>query len=368
MVFFKKLRNLRFWRKSGKRERKHRSSMENVDRNIVEHLNQVDTRNEAVDNNFVPHIEEDVVKKGVTFSEVVETYLVEYTEVEDMTNDFQIRFEEETKSNEIIETEIDNKLKNNDDVVTNIQKHTEEELGNKGEISNEQVEPNFEEGYEELKKMLHERDCLIASLQNKLKEKELEMDEMEAAFRSKLEDKERGQLEMTPRSELEEKMELEKKDENYTEKEQVEALRNQMEEMKSKVEATEGRCKELATLIKSHTEKEEKIQEQINIYRIERRDFKKVEWALSGQVNQLEKIISGIQLNQTGTDEDDEEELRRKFEDLRDEEYDLEEMGGTCEKIRYIFNQLMAANEIWLFVFVLSIFNHYICKIFGVSC
>ena len=241
-------------------------------------------------------------------------------------------------------------------------KHTEEELGNKGDSSNEQVEPNFEEDFEELKKMLQERDCLIASLQNKLKEKELEMGEMEAAFRSKLEEKERRQLEMTSRSKLEEQIELEKKDENYTVKEPAEALRNQMELMKSKVEATVRRCKELETL-KSHTEQEEKPEEHINIYRVERRDFKKVEWALRGQVNQLEKRISGIQLNQTGTDEDDEETLHRKFKDLTDEECDLEEMRGPCEIMRYIFNQLKLSNGIWLFVFLLSIYMHYICEI-----
>ena len=320
----------------------------------MEHLNQVDTRNEAVENNFLPHIEEDVVKKMVTFSEVVETYLVEYTEEEDMTNDFQIRFEEETKSNEIIEEEIDNKLENNDNVVTNIQKHTEEELGNKGEISNEQVEPNFEDDSEELKKMLQKRDCLIASLQNKLKEKEMEMGEMEAAFRRKLEEEERGQLEMTSRSELEE---LEKKDENYAEKKQVEAIRNQMEEMKSKMEATERRCKALETILKSDTEQEENLQEHINIYRVERREFKKVERDLRSKVKQLEKKISRFQLNQTCTDE---ETLCKDFKDLRDEQCDLEEMRGPYEIMRCIFYQLKLANQIWLFVLILYICMHYI--------
>jgi len=92
MGFFKKLKKLQFCRRRGKREKKGRSSSENLDMNLVEHGNQVDTRNEAVETNFLPHIEEDGVKQRENCSEDVETNLVEHTEEEDVENQFQVLF------------------------------------------------------------------------------------------------------------------------------------------------------------------------------------------------------------------------------------------------------------------------------------
>ena len=76
MGFLKKLKKLQFWRR-GKREKKGGSISENVNPNLVEHGNQVDTTNEAVDTNFLPHMEKDGAKKRVTFNENVEIFLVE---------------------------------------------------------------------------------------------------------------------------------------------------------------------------------------------------------------------------------------------------------------------------------------------------
>jgi len=142
----------------------------------------------------------------------------------------------------------------------------------------------------------------------------------------------------------------------------IEATRNQMEEMKPNVEATERHCKELETLRKGHIELEEEVQDLPNIYRQERREFKIEENVLRRQVGKLEKKISKYQLNQTGTDE---EKLHRKFNDLQTEECDVEERRDPCEIMRYVFNTPELANEIWIFVFVVYI--HALCEIFGFS-
>jgi hypothetical protein len=53
----------------------------------------------------------------------------------------------------------------------------------------------------------------------------------------------------------------------------------------------------------------------------------------------------------------DEETLQSKFEDIKDEDCDLETATGPREVMRYNFNHLIHCNEIWLFLFIMSIFS-----------
>ena len=204
---------------------------------------------------------------------------------------------------EIIEEEIGN---SHEDVESNTLELAEVEHTNIGKDNNENVVPILQDHIEELKKKLEERDGLITSLQKKLEKKSSEMNEMEANFLCKIsglvkklqeKDNERGQVEI-------EHVELKDTDEKYREREQAETtLSSQIEEMKRKMEETENHCQEVETLLKSETELRGKLQEEINIYRAERHDRKRVEEALRGQVKELKKKIGRME-SDSGTMEE----------------------------------------------------------------
>jgi hypothetical protein len=97
---------------------------------------------------------------------------------------------------------------------------------------------------------------------------------MEANFRSKisklvnkLEEKgnERGQVEMTPRSEIYKQVELKEMDEKYREREQAGAtVRRQLQEIRRRMEAKGSHCQEVETL-KSQIELQRKLQEHTHL-------------------------------------------------------------------------------------------------------
>ena len=252
--------------------------------------------------------EEEIVNQGDNNKEVVETSFI--LNKEDCSYEFVQAILEEIFEN----------------VEANALDLDEEEPENIGNSSNENV------GYtEELKKKLEDRDDLIISLQKKLEEKESEMNEMKANFRSEI-------------SGLVNK--LEEKD---NEREQAEdALRSQIEEMKRKTETTENHCQEVETLLKSEIELRRKVEEQNSIYRVERRDFKKLEFALRGQVKELKNKDAGTERDRLEVEDTltFEIELNRKLKKqiniYREERSDSEEAE---EALRGEINQVKKKNS-----------------------
>ena len=102
--------------------------------------------------------------------------------------------------------------------------------------------------------------------------------------------------------------------------------------MKRKTETTEYHCQEVKTLLKSEIELWGVLEEQNSTYCVERRAFKKVEFALRGQVKELKYKVAGMERDRLEVEDTltFEIELHRKLEkqinSYREERSDWEEV------------------------------------------
>jgi len=171
--------------------------------------------------------------------------------------------------------------------------------GKKGETCDVGLKPICQEDIEVFNKKLEERDDLIILLEKKIEEKEREMHEMQATFGSeisgllkKLQEKENERCQV----EVQRQLELKETEEKYRKMEQTAAsLRCQMEKMKRKLETTENHCQERETLLKSQIELQGNLEEKICIYREKKCYMKRIETALREQVNELKQKIEGME-------------------------------------------------------------------------
>jgi len=102
--------------------------------------------------------------------------------------------------------------------------------------------------------------------------------------------------------------------------------------MKRKTETPENHCQEVKTLLKSEIELRGELEEQNSIYCVERCAFKKVEFALRGQVKELKNKVAGMERDRLEVEDTltFEIELHRKLEkqinSYREERSDWEEV------------------------------------------
>ena len=327
MEFFKKLTKLMFWKKINKSGEISENIQEDVKTNALdvvteeERIHKGDSRFEVVA--LIENVEANTVELGEQEHEIMDVE-VKFGEIfeQEIGNSYE---DAERKFRKLYEEETGKKRDSRyEDMEGNTPEVAEVETRNIGKDNNENVVPILQEHIEELKKKLEERDGLITSLQKTLEEKDSEMNEMEANFLIKisglvkeLEEKNNERCQV----EIEEHVELKDTDEKYSEREQAEAtLSSQIEEMKRKMEATEDHCQGVETLLKSETERRGKLQEKINIYRVERRDWKRVEEALRGQVKELKKKIEGMESDRGKLEEERRIYRREKCDWMRVEE------------------------------------------------
>ena len=108
----------------------------------------------------------------------------------------------------------------------------------------------------------------------------------------------------------------------------------------------------METLFKSETELRGKLEEEINIYREERRDWKRVEGALRGQVKELKKKTAGMESDRGKLEEQiriyrgEMCELMRVEEALRGQVKELKKKIGGMEIDREKIEELKHLKEL----------------------